>query len=677
MKSLLIILFSFFCCLSFGQEKHYAYYIHLSDYNTAPQFEREENGNLKYAGNDALLKSFFSKYEVLEFHQAFPEYVKSLKILNTFFVETVNKDMVERMLAEFPALFLSYDDLTEMKFEELYYPDDYGTTSPNPNSGADASRKELDYLKAPAAWDITRGDADIIIGISDTAIDTTAADLNNGKVRFVSGCNSCFTVSASHGTSVAELAAGRGNNAHGSVGVCMDCNMLSAYLGGYSLEPPYGNLYKLASEGARVINMSWGSYTNNYSSGFNQTHQDVINYLVDEFGVVFVGAAGNRTSYSTPTSFNSLEDGNGNPTGVPSSPFGKLYIFPASYDNVISVSSINHKYSTMSEAYCCTSPWFPVYVNLEDSVGMSIDGTNVNNPIGVARNGYYINQYNPDGLQWMHTLNEKVDILATGYEIFTYQNYLTEGSLYTNGTSYSAPIVSGTIGLMLSVDECLNGKEVESILKLSTKDIEHMPLNQNFFGWVGAGKLEIYDSVNFVKQMKSTTGTSIIDNHIFYRDNFELKRINNRLVISFVTFKESAVADFTARNIIEVLANSDLNPNSDGFIDLKVDSEIDVTCMLGRPAGLTQKSGNVDKQLEKSPTKLYPNPNNGAFEIAVSEQLKGNLNVEVYDIYGKVIYTHTYDNNTFTVNIPDLSSGMYIVRLSYNDISETIKFIKE
>lgn len=395
MRSFSIIFFFFFTTAVLSQQNKYSYYLYLNNYQNAPKFENSDTG-ASYVGDTEKLKKFFSNYEVLKFYQAFPEYLGSEEILSVYFVETTSSTLISDISNQLPGLAHKFDDLTNTKVETLYYPNDYGITSQQPNLGANASRKDLDYLHAPEAWEITKGNPEIILGISDTYIDITSLDLNDGKVQFISGYNGA-TTSISHGTGVAELAVGRGNNAHGSAGVCMDCRILASRIGyDTSVELTFGKLYKLANEGARVINMSWTSsgYVNNLDDGYRQVEQDLINYLVTNFNVVFVASAGNRSSFSSPEAYDSERDQNGIPTGVPFTPFGILYVYPASYDNVICVSSINHKNPILdSSSYCCTSPWFPVYLNIEDSVGNCVSGEDLNNPIGVTHNGFYVNQY--------------------------------------------------------------------------------------------------------------------------------------------------------------------------------------------------------------------------------------------------------------------------------------------
>jgi len=85
-----------------------------------------------------------------------------------------------------------------------------------------------------------------------------------------------------------------------------------------------------------------------------------------------------------------------------------------------------------------------------------------------------------------HQHNATVDIAAPGYDVA-----LTIGpGIYTtgNGTSFAAPFVSGTIGLMLSVNPCLTVDQVEFILKETALNID--TINPQYIGGLGAGRLD-------------------------------------------------------------------------------------------------------------------------------------------------------------------------------------------
>ncbi|GAL72662.1 hypothetical protein [Jejuia pallidilutea] len=63
-------------------------------------------------------------------------------------------------------------------------------------------------------------------------------------------------------------------------------------------------------------------------------------------------------------------------------------------------------------------------------------------------------------------------------------------------------MVSGTVALMLDVNYCLDPKEVETILKLTAVKIDTLPQNIQYYGKLGAGKLDAYEAVKMAKDMQ-------------------------------------------------------------------------------------------------------------------------------------------------------------------------------
>ena len=103
-----------------------------------------------------------------------------------------------------------------------------------------------------------------------------------------------------------------------------------------------------------------------------------------------------------------------------------------------------------------------------------------------------------------HQHNSSVDICAPGYLVG-----LTVGPgwyMNGNGTSFAAPYVSGTIGLMLSLKPCLTYDDVLSILVNSAKNIDAQ--NPNYLGMLGAGRLD----AKFALQLTSMFTCSGLDN---------------------------------------------------------------------------------------------------------------------------------------------------------------------
>lgn len=97
-----------------------------------------------------------------------------------------------------------------------------------------------------------------------------------------------------------------------------------------------------------------------------------------------------------------------------------------------------------------------------------------------------------------HQHNNKVDIAAPGYDVAL---SVTSGWYLTgNGTSFAAPYVSGTIGLMKSVNPCLTPDEIEYILKESADNVDS--LNPQYAGLIGAGRLNANHAVEMAENFQ-------------------------------------------------------------------------------------------------------------------------------------------------------------------------------
>ncbi len=118
------------------------------------------------------------------------------------------------------------------------------------------------------------------------------------------------------------------------------------------------------------------------------------------------------------------------------------------------------------------------------------------------------NNYYPN-----HARNEYVDLCAPGRQVaITFQG---NGYSYGWGTSNAAPMVAGTIALMLSVNPDLTPAEIELILKNTAAPINNAHL---YPGLIGSGRLDAYAAVqaacataslpvNFTNQIVTTNTT--------------------------------------------------------------------------------------------------------------------------------------------------------------------------
>lgn len=280
------------------------------------------------------------------------------------------------------------------------------------------------------------------------------------------------------------------------------------------------------------------------------------------------------------------------------------------------------------------------------------------------------------------TTNSKVDICAPGWRYPLYGSYLLgclENGLsynYGDGTSGSAPYVTGTVALMQSLNPCLNPNEIEDILQLTSKNIEINPSNSYFVGRIGSGKLETGDSVEFVSESMNSNGNALIDGQDFWRFNFDLQHINNKLTISNQVFRDENTSNFVAKSSIDIITNSDFKPNSNGFIDLKTDSNINICTSQS-----VFKQSEINKHKtgikENKNILLYPNPNKGNFHLDLIQ--KSDYKISIYNSIGILVHETILNNASLAeLKIENISSGVYFVKISNKDsITNIIKFIKD
>jgi hypothetical protein len=72
---------------------------------------------------------------------------------------------------------------------------------------------------------------------------------------------------------------------------------------------------------------------------------------------------------------------------------------------------------------------------------------------------------------------------------------------------------------------------------------------------------------------------------------------------------------------------------------------------------------------------IYPNPNNGSFDIRISSEMTDSYVLETMDIHGKIVYSTTGDQAYETFQVSNLSSGVYVVRLSSGNQVITKKLV--
>jgi len=196
----------------------------------------------------------------------------------------------------------------------------------------------LGALRAPEAWDLSRGDSRIIIAIIDTGVDLNHPDL---KAQLVPGFDLVANDNTpqdenGHGTHCAGIVGAVRNNGIGVSGVAGDCRVMPVRVldengAGYTDTVARGIVWA-ADHGAKILSLSLGGPSP------SQTLNDAISYASQK-GCIVVCAAGNSNTTQRA--------------------------YPAAYSKVISVGALDESGNRAS------------YSNFGDWVTVAAPGSNV------------------------------------------------------------------------------------------------------------------------------------------------------------------------------------------------------------------------------------------------------------------------------------------------------------
>ena len=531
-------------------------YLRANDTLIEPKFERVDDV-LVYIGDDLKLKSVLDQYRIYEFKKTFRN-AKKKNLKKTFFV-ICNKDgMVNDLLTQAKHLF-EFGEIIEEDDKKIFEPNDYGNTSTiGENIAWKTNLDYLDVMELPKAWYYTTGSKDITIGISDGRIDTINTEFKDKTKLFNNS-----PLAKGHGYSVAATAAGQGDNGFGFTGVCYDCSIFGS---SYGKVKTLSNLIEMSNAGADVINCSWGT------SKYYQTAQDAI-YEIVKNGTIIVAIAHNKKWVDTKNK-------------------GDYRYYPASYDKVISVATVMHRYESVSENIKKSKKNGIYYAeNIRGYLGRTL-GFKEKDTLKES----YIYPIS------IRTLNPDVDILGPGVGLVRYGEYKVNNKIdYSEfgATSGIAPLISGSVGLMLSLQPCLNFDEVDAIIKLSSVNIDNIKANKPWEGYYGAGIINTGRAVKMVYDLYTNTETATIENQKFSRWDFKLTAFSKEVVIRNQKFTDDATLNLSAKNKIIIGENTILKPNENGSVVLRIDPTLEKECDLVLREGFPNNKYYHPQQVKK------------------------------------------------------------------------------
>lgn len=483
------------------------------------KFDNEEN--IYYADNELIVIFNTSVTEsqikeVVHFLQG--EIVGTVPALNMYQIQIPGSSsltdldlMAERLMSDFNCVsYATYDSAIPDVEEsvQMLVPNDPWNEDVDPqdwiDSDVDGSNWWLEAIEVQGAWSYNDQFSMINIGISDSSFDVGHEDLKN-KCSFANEILESRNVVTPwwndfdfdtwsirdqenyHGTHVAGIIGAEGNNNKGITGLVSNCHLLLApyYMNETAAQylwwdsSTYANLAYLVNAGAKVVNYSQGK--TNFLTVSNS-----------EYSEKFIEREGNLAAVSIARL---LEDG---------------------YDFIVvqaAGNGIQDEENGRSIAVdALQNGWFACVTNNSITASDTITIKDVLDRIiivGAAEqneNGYMCTDFSNFGFQ--------VDIFAPGKEIYS----TIPGEVFTNfqfwgaygeeqGTSMSAPIVTGVCALTWSANTSLTGADVKKIVCNNTKNVAVSnpdTTNKDTYPMVNA-KLAVEMALNY-KQNQSVNG---------------------------------------------------------------------------------------------------------------------------------------------------------------------------
>ncbi len=310
-------------------------------------------------------------------------------------------------------------------------------------------------INVEGAWEITKGKG-VKVAIIDDGFDLEHQDLKDGYIApksFYRYNNDVSHVEKNdhHGTACAGIIGAR-ENSYGMIGVAPEATLIPIQIYSSILSDTIEAFYYARNQGASVINCSWG--TNNVDDALKEVIDDLATNGRDGRGIVIIFATGNDN-----ISIETDESGLANVIGVGSS----------TNENM--------------------RAWYSNYGKEVDLVAPSGGGT------------LTVTTLDPTGDNGKVTLSSSHPDYMFGTD-----------STGFNGTSVSAPIVSGVVALMLAINPNLSKDEVQDILQKTAKKVDYLsyPNIDGRNDYLGYGKVDAFRAVKRAKEsLESETTLSL------------------------------------------------------------------------------------------------------------------------------------------------------------------------
>ena len=301
------------------------------------------------------------------------------------------------------------------------------------------------HIQAEAAWDVTQGDARVVVAVVDTGVDTAHPDFGPGAL--VEGYDAVTgdsdptpgaTTMDAHGTCCSGLVMAAADNGEGMAGVCPGCSLMPIRLmdgmsSAAQLSTGYRALNHAADEGAWVVSNSWGITADAMGQVDMQPYYQAVRHAAEDcrdgLGAVVLFASGNGDFMGNATTIGDAELAN----------MAEVMAIGGTGqdDRVVSYSNYGPNLSVVAPTGHGDPTVFGMFTT--DTLGDR----------GFSRAGSW---WMPGFWGDQNTGTAEPD--STG-------NY----TAYFNGTSAACPVAAGVVGLVFSSNPNLTGAQARRIVE--------------------------------------------------------------------------------------------------------------------------------------------------------------------------------------------------------------------
>lgn len=341
--------------------------------------------------NHELFTKELSDFEIEEVLQLHPQSKNNL-LNRTYQIRLVNINQVDQVVSKLSR----HKDIEYAELKELHYL----TIAPNDPNYSAANQWSLFQIEAEDAWDISTGDAGVVVAVTDNAINVDHPDLTNKMVAGWDAAENdndprpCGGNNGFHGSHVSGIVGADTDNNLGIASIGWDVSVMPVKIGRCSdgaLIAGYEGIEWAASNGADVINMSWGG------GGSGQYGQNICNDAWAQ-GSILVAAAGNDNQ--------------------------STQFYPAAYDNVVSVASTNQNdqksgFSQYGTWIDISAPGSSILSTNQNTGYQTTQGTSMASPLVAGLVGliksHASNATNTDIINCLYSGADNIDAQNGGY----------------------------------------------------------------------------------------------------------------------------------------------------------------------------------------------------------------------------------------------------------------------